>query len=381
MPPVESLAETGIGYGNGWGNANGGGNAAVSSPAPAISNDGISHGIGYGDGWENVRPKANNRDNSGNSAVVQPSPSAPAQANNPAVPSSPANDPVLPSAPAPLNSPAPAPPSGDTVKHSAQISFNENSNAGRPGLYLKKGVWGTEKDEDVLKAYQSILDVYADLYGGEYVMRKALHTVIKSNPSGNSNITYDLTAIGINAADADWPVHVRSFSHELYHYTSTIAAANRRHQWFEETIASMHSLYVLDELAITWGTDDTYSDLRNYADALSRYSNFLMTHYDLGLSGSRLAAYYKDNRAALEDNPYTAVSGGGSFTRNLASILYKEVFKDSRDSWGALKVLHSMGNRSELTFGEYINEWYDRCGRSQKETVKKIADIMGIILV
>ncbi len=134
------------------------------------------------------------------------------------------------------------------------------------------------------------------------------------------------------------------------------------HQWFEEAIAETHSLYVLDVLAERWKTDAPYSNWIDYASAIREYYDDRVLTDDMGLSGTRLAEYYKTNRDTLEQNPYTTAEDGERIVHNLALVLYEDVFRNDSTAWEAFKTLHSIGRCENLTFEEYMNEWYAQCG-------------------
>jgi hypothetical protein len=280
-----------------------------------------------------------------------------------------------------VSSPAPASPSDNTVKPNTQISFNETSNAAIPGLFLQKGVWGEARDKDVLAVLQSVWGVYSDSYESEYILRKGIHTEIKKSTKGYPTTLSDLSAICLSADNRLWAKYIFQFSHELYHYTTGDGKGYVRHQWFEEAIAEMHSIYVLDILADKWESDAPYENWTDYAPAIRDYYDSLLSDDDFGMYGSQLAQFYKDNRDTLEKNPYFAAEDDRRVVNALAPILYKDVFKNNGGAWETLKILHTMGRSENLTFEEYINLWYDKCDQTQKETVKKIAGILEIELI
>ncbi len=104
----------------------------------------ISQRLIYGDGWKRVTPTA---PSSISTSVSKPTPS-----------------------------PTPAP-----SYSTGTITFDSESNASVPGLYLERNVWGEAQNNDVLAVLQSVFEVYTDTYGGDYMARTNLHTVIKQS--------------------------------------------------------------------------------------------------------------------------------------------------------------------------------------------------------
>jgi hypothetical protein len=263
---------------------------------------------------------------------------------------------------------------------SYKIFFHDDSNTKASGLYLQKGVWGEARDIDVLAVLQSVADVYAETYGNEYISRLDLHTVITKSLYEYPMLLSDLSAIWLSASNRSWARYMFQFSHELYHYIGDDGDADDRHQWFEEAIAAMHSLYVLDILAEEWETDAPYDNWIDYAPAIRDYYDNLLNDNDYGIYGFELAQYYKANRESLEENPYYIIKDDRRAVDALAPILYSDVFKDNTEAWEALTVLHTMEDCNDYTFEDYINEWYDKCSEGQKSVVMEVAYILDIDL-
>ncbi|MCL2743903.1 MAG: hypothetical protein FWE67_08630 [Planctomycetaceae bacterium] len=259
-----------------------------------------------------------------------------------------------------------------------------------PGLYVQTGVWGNAREDNVKAVLQSVLDVYSDAYGGDYVLRRQKVTTV-TKTAGIPMALSNLSEIHLNTTNMFWCQYIYQFAHELYHYTCGILIAQTRHQWFEEMLAEMHSLFVLDMLAEKWKTNAPYPNWVDFAPEIRRYYENVTKNSDIGLDERKLAALFKENRKILESKatiPYDKTAGkpdenaeGIRFAYTFAPVLYKEVFRNNPDAWEALKVLHAMGKCGELTFEEYLSRWYKQCGTAgKKSVVKKTASVMGVEL-
>ena len=258
------------------------------------------------------------------------------------------------------------------------------------GLFLQKDVWGDAVNENVQAVLQSVFNVFSNIYGSEYILRKNKSTIIK-RASLPRTLT-DLSAIHLETKDRFWCQYMYQFAHELYHYTCGDPAEYVRHQWFEEMIAEMHSLYVLDAVADKWETDPPYPNWSSFTPSIREYYDNAVRNDDIGMNDRELARFFKENRVILEKKPYiqfhktTKVldERADDESIRLASafspILYKEVFKKDNNAWEALKVVHEMGRCEDLSFEEFINEWHSRCDDTRKGAVYKIANMMEVEL-
>lgn len=247
--------------------------------------------------------------------------------------------------------------------------------SGVTGFFLQAGVWGDARDVDIKAVLQSVLDVYSDTYGEEYISRHNKYTIIIS---GSPPRTYEgLFGIQINANDTYWAFYMYEFGHELYHYTDGIYSGENRHQWFEEMLANMHSLYILDTLAEKWKANPPYINWIDYVSAIKLVYEVYSEVESIGLFGQELADFCKENISSWEQDPYDDKQRRYN---TLSPILYNEIFKDNPNAWGALKTLHNIGACEELTFEQYLKKWHDECDNKEKEIVEKIAQIFYIDL-
>ena len=235
------------------------------------------------------------------------------------------------------------------------------------------------------------LDTYSDRYDGEYILRQKKTTIITN--AKKPRTLANLSKIYLNVKDRCWRKYMYQFGHELYHYTDGNLEEYVRHQWFAETIAEMHSLFVLDVLAKKWERDAPYSNWMDYASSIREYCEYAINDDNIGIHGHELAEFFKSHRESLEKNPYIRYNKATKeledvddndkirFVNVFSPILYEEVFKKDYNSWEALKVLHKIGQCKELSFEEYINKWYDQCDDNNKKVVAKVASILEIDLL
>jgi hypothetical protein len=257
-----------------------------------------------------------------------------------------------------------------------------------PGVYMETGVWGDAVDADVREVLQSVMDCFTDVYGGEYVLRHGKPLVIVKALDGTPTTYESLTELELSVTDRLWSKYIYQFSHELYHYTTGMASGDDRHSWFDEALAEAHSFYALDVLAEEWKTDAPYDNWRDYASDIRDYYNNLAIADDFGIYGHDLAEYYKENRILLELYPtvrydgetgeFTTTGNGNRIVDALSLALYQNAMRGNSNVWAALKVRNQLGVRDDLSFEEYMREWYRLCDANGKATVKKFAGVLEI---
>ena len=247
---------------------------------------------------------------------------------------------------------------------------------GNNKLMLQRGVWGDALDHDVLVVLEAVLDTYGTVFGMDYMLRSPGNTRIEPSPYGHPKTMDNHLVIYLSATDSHWCWYMYQFGHELFHF----AAQNNsgyRHQWFEEALAHMGSLYVLDTLKEAWKAEPPGSYRYNYADAITEYYNKTLEDSRLNYTKHELAALRKEKDTDLEKDPYY---GDRKIINAIAVCFYEEVFKGNTAAWGAFKTLSEIGPADDLTFDEYLNLWFTTCENRYQVYIKKIADILEVKL-
>jgi hypothetical protein len=258
--------------------------------------------------------------------------------------------------------------------------------------FLQPAVWGDAEDGDVLAVLQMAADIFADRYGSEYIHRHEKPLKVEKNPLGNGFSTgeIDLSAIYLGISAHYWDYYICHFAHELYHYLMGRFESGKRHLWFDEMLAEVHSLYVLNEIAENWESISPHKSwIHKQRKIENRYRSKVFLN-DTGIRGSELADLFKDKREILENNATVEWNhktgeledsvGINRFVYSLSHTLYHDVFKNNSKVWEAMKVFGEMGYNEDLTFEELLSEWYSRCEKDAKPVVQSIASIFEIEL-
>ncbi|MCL2035816.1 MAG: hypothetical protein FWG83_00310 [Oscillospiraceae bacterium] len=260
--------------------------------------------------------------------------------------------------------------------------------------YLQRGVWGNVRDDEVLLIAEEVAGVLYDAYSKEYMLRhnnEEQQLFIKASDNNGAFIYTNLEMLFISSSGTHWSIYVRQLSHELAHYATGGFYISGRHFWFDELICEVHAFYALDVLSEKWKNDAPRPNWAYYGKIMRNEYRARAHYYSIGIYEHELAELFKQHRQTLEESPmvewdFDAGEVGGNdnvnrFINTLAAPIYESAFKDNPHSWDALKILYAMGDCEELTFEEYINEWYSRCNDDLKPTVKTIADFFEIEII
>jgi hypothetical protein len=255
--------------------------------------------------------------------------------------------------------------------------------------FLQSDVWGGRRDYNVMLVTQSVIQCFFDIYTREYMLRQNIE--LRIMPSTSAGGLADGDRIYVPVPHHDYKRFVSVTAHEIFHFMVGRTQAGFRHQWFDEMLAELHSLYVLDFLAEKWKTDPPFEEWVIFSMHFRNEFKAKVHLNDAGLSSQELARLFKENRELLEENPIiewdfdtNEIRGDFNLNRFVNTpvyLLYTEIFKDSADSWKALAVLGDMGYRCDLTFEEYLSEWYSRCSPDLKPVVRNIAGFFEVQLI
>lgn len=197
--------------------------------------------------------------------------------------------------------------------------------------------------------------------------------VLVSPTSGAPMVLFERTAQGehhvlLRARGSNWAHYVYEFAHELGHiltnygrYAHQPDAA--RHQWFEEAVCEMLSVYALRRLAARV-PDDYGGPYAGFADLV------LSESHRRAALGIDLAAWLQANEPALRADPYQR-------TRNEAvTMRLLEIFgRASR--LRALAYLNASAGPAPASFRDYLEDWHARTPPALQPAVHEVLSAFG----
>ncbi len=195
-------------------------------------------------------------------------------------------------------------------------------------------------------------------------------------PQGGPIVLYERGPKGefqvrLDTGGRRWAQHAFQFAHELGHILCQYNASPNRNRWFEESMCETASLFVLRRMADRWETDPPYPHWKGYAPALRSYAEERLTTARLA-DGVTLAAWYSQHAATLERNPVDR-------DKNLVVAAALLPFLEKQpEHWSAVAHLNVARPRGKQAFGEYLQEWHDRCPAEQRPLVVHVGRMLGV---
>ncbi len=159
--------------------------------------------------------------------------------------------------------------------------------------------------------------------------------------------------IRLSARDRHWCQYVYQFSHELCHVmTHFDRYKEHRHNWFEESLCEMASLFVLHRLATVWvenpppdilGASGFAPNHRAYAEKIEA------THR--AVPGGVLPEWFAANIGILEAAPCKRNLNG------VVAVSLLDRFRDDPSLWRDCGWLNHWDPRADATFSDYLDSW------------------------
>lgn len=242
-------------------------------------------------------------------------------------------------------------------------------------VQVRQGNWGTARAADIQAVLQSVAAVL-----GPYFPQRTSNRVVVAFGSEGPRVLFDKSADGayvvlLNVQDTRWDQFAYQFSHELCHIFSNYeqrktGTKNRDHQWFEESLCEMVSLFTLDRLASRWAQSPPNAHWKDYAPAFREYAGRLLDgQYRQWPVNTTIADWYGENQAQLEDDPYLR-DKNAHVARQLLALL--DSVPDAIETLGYLNLENSNSDRS---FAAYLASWRSSCPEDKRDFVNRIISL------
>jgi len=228
--------------------------------------------------------------------------------------------------------------------------------------------WGDVEPVRIAEVLEATARELAPLFPGDAPLRvlvsptgSAPMVLFQRTPQGEHHVL-------LRARDANWAHYAYEFAHELGHILTNYERHARdpfatRHQWFEESLCEMLSVYALRRMAAR-APDEVGAPYAGFADMV------LGEPHRRAAYGIDLAAWLQSNEAALRVDPYQR-------KRNeTATMRLLEIF--SRESrMKALAYLNLGEAPVPPTFRGYLEEWRDRTPAPLRLPVQEVLAAFG----
>jgi hypothetical protein len=228
--------------------------------------------------------------------------------------------------------------------------------------------WGDADPARVMVVLEDTARELRALFPGDAPLR----VLVSPGPSAPM-VLFERTPRGehhvlLRARGTNWAHYAYEFAHELGHilthygrHASEPYAA--RHQWFEEAVCEMLSVYALRRLAAR-APDDFGAPYAGFADLV------LGEPHRRAARGMDLAAWLRSNEAALRADPYQRMRNEAVTMRLL------EIF-GSESRLEALAYLNLSDAPAPASFRDYLEEWYRRTPAQLQPPVAEVQAAFG----
>lgn len=251
----------------------------------------------------------------------------------------------------------------------------------RPIVKVAAGNWGAVDVRDI--------QVFLEAVAGEFLTYVAdpgeTPLKIRVVPRGGSpRVLYERGRDGeyvvlLTARNETWFQYAYQFSHELCHIVSHFDHKERQgdevisgNQWFEESLCETAALYTLKRLAESWADAPPARQWMGYGPLFASYAEFLQAQpHRRPVTNQSIDQWYRENRAALEANPYQRESN-----ERLATALLP-LFERDAGRWRAIAYLNADTASATKDFADFLGDWYLACPSEAREVVQQTMALFG----
>ena len=210
--------------------------------------------------------------------------------------------------------------------------------------------WGATSLVAVHAVLGSVYDVLTDAFGAS---PDAPVNVARWDQDPHALYDQRPYEIRLNARDRYWCQYVHQFAHELCHVmTGFDRHHEHRHQWFEEALCELASLFVLHRLAVVWketpppdiiGAEDFASNHRTYAEDVQTRGS--------AVRESDLPEWLTTNIERMETDPCVRE------LNRVVAVSLLDRFRKDPSLWRDCALLNQWDPRADATFADYLDSW------------------------
>lgn len=251
----------------------------------------------------------------------------------------------------------------------------------RPIIKVAAGNWGAVEARDI----QTFLEAVAGEFLASVADPRQAPLKIRVVPRGGSpRVLYERGREGeyvvqLTARNDTWFQYAYQFSHELCHIVSHFDHKARSgdevvsgNQWFEEALCETAALYTLKRLAASWADEPPARQWAGYGPLFASYAAFLQAQpHRRPASVQAVDQWYRENRAALEADPYQRESN-----ERLATVLLP-LFERDAGGWRAITYLNADSASAAKGFADFLGDWYLACPTEVRDVVRQTMELFG----
>lgn len=251
----------------------------------------------------------------------------------------------------------------------------------RPVVKVAAGNWGAVDARDIRIFLEAVADEFLAYVDDPREVPLRIRVVPRA---GSPRVLYERGRDGeyvvqLTARNETWFQYAYQFSHELCHIVSHFDHKERHgdevisaNQWFEESLCETAALYTLKRLAANWAEAPPARQWSGYGPLFASYAEFLQAQpHRRSTAGQNLGQWYRDNRAALEADPYLRESN-----ERVATALLP-LFEHAPGGWRAIAYLNADTASAAKGFADFLGDWFLACPADEREVVRQTMQLFG----
>jgi hypothetical protein len=250
----------------------------------------------------------------------------------------------------------------------------------RPSLDIRiqEGGWGNAPTTEIEALLQAVASELLPYFPG-----RELSPIVVSHSDETPIVLYEKGAddeyqMHLCATSTRWPQYAYEFAHELCHVLSNyerhvVPGMSRRHQWFEESLCEVASLYTLKRMTHTWLNAAPDPNWAGHGPSFGQFAQrfFAEPHRQLS-PNARFPAWFEQHQRDLSRNPYLRQHN------EVVANLMLPLFERHPQGWGALSYLNLDPKASTSNFHDYLRRWHNTVPQEQKSLVREIMALFGV---
>jgi hypothetical protein len=243
-------------------------------------------------------------------------------------------------------------------------------------IEVAPGDWGNASPADIQRVLYS-----AAWSLQQFAPDRKLAPIRVVSGSGHPQVFYEKSARGefivrLTAKDRRWAQYAYQFAHEFCHILARFdnkdvehARLVAPHQWFEETLCELSSVYALRHMAIAWKSAPPVPEWLDYAPAFAQFAETVLSRQAHDEAAKEdLAGWYARHEQALADDPY-------QWQRNeVFACLLLPFFERNPGSWASVGYLNSERRAAKEPFIKYLQSWRRALPPGQRVIADEIID-------
>lgn len=240
----------------------------------------------------------------------------------------------------------------------------------RVRITVREGGWGNANTRDIRDV---LVAVARELQ--ERIPGRPLAPIVVSHSTRSPISLYERGPRGeyqvqLTARDDRWAGYVYEFAHEFCHILGNYDRhphfqAAGAHQWFEEALCEVSSLYTLERFAVEWQIAPPSPRLQAYAQELHASADrFLAEKHRRLAPGQTLAAWYAEHAQRLRS---------GAYDRDRNEVVATQLlplFEENPELWEALGYLNL--DAPGGSFEQYLRTWHDNAPPELRDSISYV---------